>query len=158
MAHAHAVNMTDLTLSEFERLLEDRRAQCLRLLELSFRQRDFIAREDYTALLGLLGQKQQILGRLDEQKERQPALVEFWRTRRDGLPAGPRDRCERLLVGIESALAQLVGEEQASSEHLARRRDATRHELERLHQGAEVHRAYRDGTDPAAHRHLDVGG
>ena len=150
--------MAELTLSEFEQLLEHRRVECARLLELSHHQRQCIARDDYTGLLELLGQKQQILGRLDEHKARQPALVEFWRRRRDDLPPAQRDRCENLLAGVEHALARLIGEEQASSEQLARRRDATRHELERLHQGAAVHRAYRDGLDAAGHRHLDVGG
>jgi hypothetical protein len=150
--------MTALNLLEFERLLEDRRGHCARLLELSRRQRDLIAGGEYTALLGVLGQKQQILGRLGRQQHTQPALVEFWRSRRDALPPDDRRRCEQLLAELDDVLARLVGEEQSSRESLARQRDATRGELEQLNQGADVHRAYRDGTAAATHRHLDLGG
>ncbi|HUG90979.1 MAG TPA: hypothetical protein VML55_09105 [Planctomycetaceae bacterium] len=150
--------MSGLNLLEFERLLEDRHGHCLRLLELSRQQRDLIDGGNFTALLGVLGQKQQILGRLEGQKHRQPALVEFWRSRRESLASRDRDRCERLLAEIDGVLARLVGEEQVSSEFLARQRDATRQELEQLHLGSEVHRAYRDGMAPTTTRHLDVGG
>ena len=150
--------MTALNLLEFERLLEDRHGHCVRLLELSGQQRDLIASSNFTALLGLLGRKQQILARLDAPKDRQPALVEFWRSRRDALEPRDRQRCEQLLSEVNDVLAQLLSEEQSSSEFLAGQRDATRQELENLNRGSEVHRAYRDGTGAATHRHLDVGG
>jgi hypothetical protein len=150
--------MTELNTLEFQRLLEHRHEHCARLLELSGRQQALIAGGHYTDLLDVLGQKQQILLKLDSQKHRQSELVEFWRSRRNTLEPGQRRRCERLLAELDELLARLVGQEQESSECLARQRDATRQQLEHLNQGADVHRAYRDPAAAATHRHLDIGG
>jgi hypothetical protein len=152
------MTMHESNLPEFERLLEDRRSHCARLLELSRRQRDLIASGDYTTLLSVLGQKQQILAGLDVHKTRQPALIAFWQRQRNILPAEDRQRCEALLAEVDRVLALLVGEEEASSASLVRQRDATRSELEQLNRGSEVHRAYRDPLGATTHRHLDVGG
>jgi hypothetical protein len=150
--------MSTPNLLEFERLLEDRRAHCARLLELSQQQGELIARGDYTSLLGVLGQKQQILAHLDGHKRRQPMLVEYWRLQRDRLPPRDRQRCEDLLGEVDRVLALLVSAEEASSASLIRQRNATKSELEQINRGSEVHRAYRDPFGAATHRHLDVGG
>lgn len=129
---------------------------CRALLQLSRRQRDLIAADDYTQLLAVLGQKQRLLGRLDELNRQHPDLRQQWRARRDSLPAAERQRCEHLLAEMEQMLAALTEEERESTDLLAARRDETQRQLHEIACGTEVHQAYRDEIR-SPHRRLDVG-
>lgn len=148
--------MTGPAASDFLATFRARKQLCAALLELSRRQRALIDADDYTQLLVVLGQKQRILGRLEELKGREPDLLERWQAERDGLESTTRAECDQALAETETILADLAEEENDATQHLAQRRDETRRELEALAQGSEVHDAYRDSLAPATHRHLDV--
>lgn len=142
--------------SDFLRIFKSRREYCQALLELSSRQSDLIAEDDYEHLLMVLGQKQHLLGRLEALNQSQPELWSDWRNRRDSFDPDLLDDCEHVLAETESILAELVQHENASTEFLTRRRDAARQQLQSVSHGADVHNAYRDNLAPATHRHLDL--
>jgi hypothetical protein len=143
-------------MSEFLRIFQTRRDYCQALLELSREQSELIATDDYTQLLVLLGRKQRVLGRMEELSRRQPQLWQRWKGERDQLDPPTRAACEASLADAEAILGELNRLEQTSTEHLARRRDETRRQLESLSQGVRVHDAYRDPY-AVPHRRLDVG-
>lgn len=138
-------------------VLNARRQHCRNLLDLSRRQRTLIDDSDYSQLLSILGQKQRLLGRLDELNKEHPDLKTRWKQIRDTGDAEWRDDCEHILAETESLLAELIEEEQHSTDHLTRKRDATQKELQAVSQGSRVHDAYRESLAPATHRHLDIG-
>lgn len=149
--------MSTLDPSNILSVLNARRQHCRNLLDLSKRQRTLIDASDYSQLLSILGQKQRLLGRLDEINKDYPDLKTRWKQVRDTGDAEWRDDCEHVLAETESLLAELIEEEQNSTDHLTRRRDATQKELQAVSQGARVHDAYRDSLAPSTHRHLDIG-
>lgn len=141
---------------DFRSLFRDRRDLCRALLELSRRQERLIERDEYGELLAVLSGKQRLLGRLDEMKRRHPDLIPRWRAGRDRLLPAERAECEDLLAEAEALFAELIEEEGQSAEHLARRRDAARGQLEAIANGSRTHHAYRDTLAPSTHRLLDV--
>ncbi len=149
--------MSAFTASEFLTIFQKFREHWRNLLELSRRQRALIDADNYTQLLSVLGQKQRILGHLDELKQRHPGLRERWQSRRETFDASFGDDCDHVLAETEAILAELLKEEQSSTEHLTSRRDETQQELQAISNATEVHKAYRDSLAPATHRHLDVG-
>ncbi|MFQ5734525.1 MAG: flagellar export chaperone FlgN, partial [Planctomycetaceae bacterium] len=135
--------------------LRTRREYCRALLDLSRRQRAFIAESNYSELMSVIGRKQRVLGRLDALKQQDPALVANWKSRRAELSAAARNRCEELLHETESILANLIAEEKTCTDELTRRRDETSRQLAETSSGRRAHRAY--GTpQPDEHRYLDV--
>lgn len=148
--------MSTLDASNILPVLQARRQHCRNLLELSRRQRNLIDASDYSQLLSILGQKQRLLGRLDELNKEHPDLKSQWKLIRTTADAEWRDDCEHVLAETESILAELIEEESQSTEHLSRKRDATQRELQSVSQGARVHDAYRDSLAPSTHRHLDL--
>lgn len=142
--------------SDFLRVFCTRRDYCAALLELSREQQALIAADDYTQLLVLLGHKQGILGRMEEFNRRQPALWSRWREERGRLDPGDRAACESMLAETEAILATLYSQEQESTEDLARRRLATREELQNVSQGARAQSAYHDSPFALSSR-LDIG-
>ena len=149
--------MPTLAPSEMLTVLNLRRQHCRNLLDLSRRQRGLIDSSEYSQLLTILGQKQRLLGRLDELSKQHPDLRAQWKTLRDTAEYDLRDDCEHVLAETEAILADLLSEEQQSTDHLARRRDDTQKQLQAVSQGARVHDAYRESLAPSTHRHLDVG-
>jgi hypothetical protein len=123
---------------------------------MSRRQNRVIDASDYSSLLVVLGQKQRVLGRLDEIKRRYPELGRQWATLREtGLPSLRRD-CEQIISETEAILAELVQTEKDGAEQLCQRRDATRRQLESIAQGVHVNETYRDNIAPLSHRFLDI--
>ncbi len=143
-------------LSDFLKTFADRRQCFAELLELSKRQLGLVETDEYTRLLGLLGGKQQILGRLESIGKAQPRLWDDWRIERERLAPQTRQMCEQILTETEGLLAQLLEHERVGTESLARRRDQTAHELRTVAAGSRVNQAYRDSLAPVTHRHLDL--
>jgi hypothetical protein len=141
--------------TDFLTLFADRRQCFAELLELSRRQLELVEADDYTQLLGLLGGKQQILGRLEALGRGRPALWDDWRSGREHLPPPARQACDEVLAETEALLARLLEHERTSTEALARRRDQTARELRTVAAGSRVNLAYRDSFAPLTHRHLD---
>lgn len=141
---------------DFLKTFVDRRQCFADLLELSKRQLGLVETDEYSQLLGLLGGKQQIIGRLEKIGKAQPRLWEDWREERDGLAPPARQACEQTLAETEALLAQLLEHERVSTEGLACRRDQTAHQLRTVAAGSRVNQAYRDSLAPATHRLLDT--
>jgi hypothetical protein len=133
-----------------------RRDYCRSLLELSKRQPELIDRDDYTLLMETLGQKQRILGRMEELKTRHADISKSWPHDKSLLAADDRHACEELLAESEQLLVQLMTCEQQSTDSLIERRNRTESELHSLAEGSRVHEAYRDAHTPAARPRLDV--
>ncbi len=143
-------------LPEFLQTFADRRQCFVDLLEFSKRQMELVESDDYAQLLGLLGGKQRIIGRLETIGKGRPRLWEEWRAVRDRLSPPERQACERTLAETETLLAQLLEHERASTECLTRRRDQTARELRAVATGSRVNQAYGDSFTPVTHRHLDL--
>jgi hypothetical protein len=75
---------------DFLETFGDRRRCFADLLELSQRQLALVEQDDYPQLLGLLGGKQQIIGRLELIGRSRPRLWEEWREERDRLVGDQR--------------------------------------------------------------------
>src|SRR5580698_3429718 len=126
------------TLEDVLDVLKQRHAHCRQLLDLSRRQNRVIDASDYSSLLGILGQKQRVLARLDELKRRYPELGEQWTALRDQGRPEVRSQCEGIISEIEAMLAELVQTEKVGAEQLIRRRDTTQKQLESIAQGFQV--------------------
>jgi len=142
--------------SDYFRTFQDRRQCFADLLELSRRQLQLVETDDYPQLLGLLGGKQQILGRLEAISIREPRLWDEWRRERDRVALATRQACEQTLADTEVLLAELLEHERISTDTLARRREQTARQLQAVAGGSRVNQAYRDCLAPATHRHLDL--
>lgn len=144
------------TLEDILDILKHRQAHCRELLELSRRQNHVIDASDYSSLLGILGQKQRILGRLDELKRRYPGLGQQWTALREtGVPR-IRQECEGIISETEAILAELVQTEKEGADQLCERRETTRRQLEAIAQGFHVNETYLDNVAPFSHRFLDT--
>jgi hypothetical protein len=141
--------------SDFLTIFADRKQCFADLLDLSRRQLGLVETDDYAQLLGLLGGKQQIIGRLEALGRIRPALWDDWRAERERIAPSARKACEETLAQTEALLARLLEHERVSTEALARRRDQTGRELRTLAAGSRVNQAYRDSLAPVTHRHLD---
>lgn len=141
---------------DFLQVFRSRREYCRALLELSYRQMELISADDYSQLMVVLGQKQRLLGRMEEMKKGQPELWRQWHDRRDQLEPALRNECEKVLEETENVLAELVQREKEGTDSLTARRDQTREQLQTVSQGTQVNEAYRNSLAPASHRHLDV--
>jgi hypothetical protein len=148
--------MSLATLNDILEVLQHRRTHCRELLDLSRRQNRVIEASDYSSLLGILGHKQRILGRLDEVKRRYPELGRQWATLRETGQPGIRRLCEDIISETEAILAELVQTEKDGAEELSQRRDATRKQLESIAQGVHINETYRDNIAPFSHRFLDL--
>jgi hypothetical protein len=148
--------MTLTNLNEILKVLKERRTHCRELLDLSRRQSRIIEANDYTSLLNILGQKQRLLGRLDDLKRRHPELGRQWETLRDAGPEPIRRECDEVISEIEAILAELMQTEKDGADELSQRRDATRRQLESIAQGIHINETYRDNVAPYSHRFLDI--
>jgi hypothetical protein len=144
------------SLPDFLRTFADRRQCFADLLEFSKRQLGLVESDDYAQLLGLLGGKQRIIGRLETIGKARPRLWDEWRAVRDRLSALERQACEQTLAESESLLVQILEHERASTDRLTRRRDETAYELRGVATGSRVNQAYGDSFAHATHRHLDM--
>jgi hypothetical protein len=134
----------------------ERRAICAALLELSLAQGDCIRQDDYTELLALLQQKQQLLDDVARAAREQKLAWSSWSDQRDRLRAAERSECEQLLAQIEELLAQLLREEQAGTQLLNQRHDVTQRELASVNQGVRVREAYEGMTFKDGTRHFSI--
>lgn len=142
--------------SDYLRTFRERRQCFAELLLLSREQLGLIDGDDYPRLLAILGNKQRVIGRLEEIGKSQPRLGQTWQSQRDRLTPAARRACDETLAETESILATLLEQERISTDHLASRREATRQQLECVTAGAQVQEAYRDSLAPVTHRHLDL--
>ncbi|MFN0196677.1 MAG: hypothetical protein ACKVT0_08015 [Planctomycetaceae bacterium] len=143
---------------EYYQLFNTRREYFRLLLNLSRKQSVCVQDEQYHELLELLGQKQRILGCLDELGKRQSHQIQNWPIVREQIPLDTRKACDEILAETETLLAELISEESSSTSHLTTRRDQTRRQLLAVSQGGRVHAAYNDSLEVPEFSpiHLDV--
>ncbi|MEX1229025.1 MAG: hypothetical protein WEB58_02220 [Planctomycetaceae bacterium] len=150
--------MTTHAAIEYLQLFNTRREYFRLLLNLSRKQASCIHDEQYHELLEILGQKQRILGSLDELSKTRHRQIQEWTSAREQLDSAIRTACEDCLAESESLLADLLSEESTSTTHLTSRRDKTRNQLLAVSQGSHVHSAYHDAetTVDTPPLHLDI--
>jgi hypothetical protein len=141
---------------DFLQTFADRRQCFAELLELSRCQLGLVEADDYAQLLGLLGGKQRIIGRLEAIARIRPRLWDDWKLERDRLAPPERRACEQALAETEALLTQLLEQERISTECLARRRDRTAQQLQAVVTGSRVNQAYGDSLAPVTYRHLNT--
>ncbi|HAH48930.1 MAG TPA: hypothetical protein DCM07_29635 [Planctomycetaceae bacterium] len=151
------IDMTSTNMIDYPKLFAVRLEYSRALLTLSLQQQELIKEDDYSSLLDVLGKKQRLLGQLDQYTKQLPRLWEQWQQDRDLLPDGQRAACEQILSDSEAVLAQLLKNEDTSTQSMVDRRDRTKQQIQSLNQGAKVGEAYRDSLAPATHRHLNIG-
>ncbi len=149
--------MSGFQASFFIELMDKRSGYCATLLELSLQQDMYIETDNYTALVEVLGQKQQVLGKMDAMNREHPSLKQEWLDHRDAVSADDRVRCDKVLSEIEKILEKLMQHEEEATENLMKRRDETQQKLNDISKGVKVNEVYRDELMPSTHRHLDVG-
>jgi hypothetical protein len=138
--------------AEFFAAFNLRQACCRALLELSRRQSDRIAQDDYAELFEILQNKQSLIEHLGRLSRDQTPLRTAWPKQRETFSSEDRERCETVLAETEALLAALIREEQSSSSLLVSRRDATQHELQSLSAGRQARQAYQPRPQPALSR------
>lgn len=148
--------MTSTHMIDYPKLFAVRLEYSRALLKLSLQQQDLIEQDDYTQLLDVLGQKQRLLGQLDQYTRQLPQLWEKWKADRDQLPTDQRETCETILQQSEAVLSALLQNEDTSTQSMVDRRNQTREQLKSLNQGGRVGEAYRDNLAPVTHRHLNI--
>jgi hypothetical protein len=126
------------------------------LLKLSIQQQALIDQDDYPGLLDVLGEKQRLLGQLDQYTKQLPTLWEQWKSERDQLPTEQRETCDEILSESEAVLSKLLENEDTSTQSMVDRRDRTKQQVQSLNQGEKVGDAYRDSLAPVTHRHLNI--
>ncbi|HCO25528.1 MAG: hypothetical protein CME31_02365 [Gimesia sp.] len=150
------IDMTSTNMIDYPKLFAVRLEYSRALLTLSLQQQELIKDDDYSSLLDVLGKKQRLLGQLDQYTKQLPRLWEQWQQDRDQLPPEQRATCEQILSDSEAVLAQLLKNEDTSTQSMVDRRDRTKQQIQSLNQGAKVGEAYRDSLAPSTHRHLNI--
>ncbi len=140
----------------YQQAFRARTACCRALLELTQQQQDCLASEDYTVLLELLVQKQQLLDEITTTGPGGPELWQDWRTEREFLPPSSRAACEATLDEAEELLKELLHLENASTCELMSRREDTRRALADLNQGSAAALEYQSPVRTAVSRRLDL--
>lgn len=148
--------MTSTQTLDYHKLFSVRLDYAKALLALSLQQQELIDQDDYTGLLDVLGKKQRLLGQLDQYKKQLPALWEKWKTDREQMDQAQREACEQVLSESEAVLAQLLQNEDNSTQCMIDRRDQTAQQIQSLNQGERVGEAYRDSLAPVTHRYLNI--
>ena len=147
---------TDTGVVDFPAIFKTRLEYCRALQSLSIRQMELIQANDYSAMLQVLSQKQQLLERFDSLNQRHPELWQLWQNTREELEPEWRSDCEQMLAESESILDDVLQRDNDGTELLSERRDQTQRQLQSIASGSQVHTAYRDSLAPVTHRHLDV--
>lgn len=150
--------MTQIGAAEFLKAFRARREYCRAVLELSRQQAALISRDDYAELLEVLSQKQKILNHMEEHQRQSALAWSHWQQERSQLSREQRQACDDVLAEIETLLAELLQQEQDSTDLLTSRRETTRRELLAVSETGHVHEAYRESVATTTHRRLNVDG
>ncbi len=131
-------------------------ACCQALAELSERQRELIIVGDFSGLLELLNQKQQLLDQLLCSSNRDSEIWRSWRVDRDTLAAADRTACEALLDEVEVLMMQLLTLEETSTEMLTERRNETAAALVEVNHAGIAVQGYQSPHEMSVSRRLDL--
>lgn len=119
-------------LPDLQSVLTTRREYCRVLVDLARQQGAFIAADDYSGLLKLIAQKQQVIELMHELAAPFGKLPDYWNQVKSTLPPATRTACQAALASAESYLAEALQIEQTSLSTLAAARDETSRELRDL--------------------------
>ncbi|MDA1013374.1 MAG: hypothetical protein O3A00_02850 [Planctomycetota bacterium] len=142
---------------QFQIYFEQRRDAFQELLRLSERQRACIAEDDYTQLLAVLSDKQNILNRVSRVHRQHDNMIDRWQNARDEIETVQRTQCDELLAESESLVSRLMDTDQKSTHELQERRDTAHEQLQRISHGSVTQKAYSQEGPAETHRFLDVG-
>lgn len=148
--------MSAIDIDSILQTFRTRRNYYATLLKLSQNQQKFIATDDYTQLLSLLDEKQQVLSRLEELHQQQPQLIQQWKECKAGIDPLTRSDAEHLLAEMEAILTELKQEEHLCTNNLIEKKTATEQSLQEVNQGENTHDAYRDQLGTVTHRYLNL--
>ena len=148
--------MSMLASQQFQTYFEQRRDAFRELLRLSERQRACIAEGDYSQLLAVLNDKQNILNRVSHANSQHNQIVERWHADRDSILSNERTRCDELLAESDTLVTRLMETDQRSTCELQKRRDDAHQQLQRISHGSATQKAYSHEGPTETHRFLDI--
>ncbi len=128
-----------------EELIALLEAQCAlygRLRELTVQQREAARTEDPSALLGLLGRRQEVLAELNALDERVRPIRQEWETVRRRLPDGARARAAAIFQETRAVLESILQSDREVSEELEARKTQTAAAISQIGQARRAHAAY----------------
>ncbi len=148
--------MTHTNIDTILQAFRTRRNYYATLLQLSKNQQMYIETEDYTQLLALLGEKQQVLSRLEELHTEQPQLTAQWKACREVIDAATLSDAEHLLAEMETILTELKQKETTSTDTLLTQKAITEQEIQEVISGEQTHDAYRDQLGTVTSRYINL--
>jgi hypothetical protein len=133
--------MTQAT-EQLARLIQKKHQALVQLREVGLRQAELVASGDTSALLKLLGVKQQLIVAVQQiERELSPRYDEN-PEERDWPSAGDRARCAQQAAECNALLREIVSLERSSADKMAVRRDEVAQQLHQVHVAAHVRSAY----------------
>lgn len=131
-------------------------ACCHALTELTDQQRELIIAGDFSGLLELLNQKQQLLDQLLCANDRDSEVWRSWRVDRDTLASADRTACDNLLDEAEVLMKQLMALEETSTQMLTERRNETAAALVEVNHAGIAVQGYQSPHEMSVSRRLDL--
>lgn len=147
---------TDNSQPDLLSVLRRRREFARAMLELSRKQRELISQRQFSELVQLIAQKQQVLEHLTELGQAFGGIVAHWKSVRDQMDSALRAEHQQVIDETEALLAQIMEIEQQGTTELAQHRDETRKKLlnaEHLNETKSAMAGYEQTPSP---RFLDV--
>lgn len=136
--------------------LTQKRDCCRHLLELATRQQEPIRSGEMHALMEVLGNKQRVLGRMEEVQRRLAPLADLWQSRRETLEPDARNHCEELLTETEQLLARLIEQEKLCEQGLIQMRKSAMEQLQEADSGSKLNEAYSTASASESRRIVDL--
>lgn len=147
--------MSALKEQHFLSYFKKRRDAFRELLRLSEKQHQHVVGDEYSELLVVLAERQQVIDRVLSNRSQHDQVAETWKKARDQLANSQRSQCDEVLAEAEELLSQVMKSDEACTSELQARRDTTQGQLQRITCGSQAHRAYANEED-STHRFLDI--
>jgi hypothetical protein len=124
------------------RSLEEQLAIYQDVRRFSERQKQLIAAKDEAALLGLLGEKQRLIERVQALAAKSSALRIQWDSARAETPAALRTKIEQAAESLRQILAAIVALEDEGKDAILGARESAGEAITKLQKGKAMHKAY----------------
>ena len=148
--------MTNPELHEMLEFFGQEQACYTVLLDLSRRQRAIISDGPIDELLGILGQKQQVLAKIGDIEERLRPFKLDWSSVQESLDENDRQVLDLALGTVEELLSELIALEKECEAMLVERRDETGRKLEETVKAGAVNQVYAAPTGGPPTPILDI--
>lgn len=144
------------TVINFIGRIAQRREVCRQVQALTARQQPLIDADDYAGIYEILTAKQQLLDRLQQDTAVGSDLKSQYHGFREQLDDATNTAVNNLLDDLQTAIQQVILDEEACRQSLAEKRDATCQELKDLSRGRRAHQNHRASFGPPKSRRLDI--